>query len=244
MNILNYVDIQTSTKEDGNMALSYGKEQQVRENRRVFWEKKGFKYENTYLMRTDFENLKELNNVEIVKHKPSKLTVVSNTDALITSNKDVVLALLTGDCLQITVYDPKHRVLSLIHAGFRWQNAGIIDNTFEKLTSEFSTDPKDVLIHLGNCISPRFYRWDRNILDITDKKSWIRKTMVEDNHPERPYIIDLRKSAILNLKEIGILDKNIFDTKLDCYINNYFSHVKSVFTEEKDGRHITLVQIK
>jgi copper oxidase (laccase) domain-containing protein len=68
--------------------------------------------------------------------------------------------------------------------------------------------------------------------------------MVEDNHPERPYIIDLRKSAILNLKEIGILDKNIFDTKLDCYINNYFSHVKSVFTEEKDGRHITLVQIK
>jgi hypothetical protein len=36
----------------------------------------------------------------------------------------------------------------------------------------------------------------------------------------------------------------MLDTGIDCYSDKkYFSHARSVYTEEKDGRHITLVQI-
>jgi len=245
MSILDYVRIETSSVKDGNMSYSYGDEKTVDENRRRFFKNKGFNFDNTYLLRTDYKDLKILNNVEVVKNIPQNFTVVDKTDSLITGNSDVVLSLLTADCLQITVYDPKNNVLSLIHAGYRWQDAGIIDNTFKALSREFNTNPKDVLIHLGNCISPEHYRWDKNIFNNISENSWIRKTIEKDENHERPYIINLRKAALLNLKDLGVKDINILDSGIDCYSDKrYFSHARSVYTDEKDGRHITVVQMK
>jgi len=242
MNILDYVRIETSTLEDGNMSYTYGEEDVVLSNKIKFWKKSGFEYKNTYQLKTNF---KKFNRVEIINNTPKDLTVIDNTDSLITDNPDVVLALLTADCLQTTVYDVKNKALSLIHSGFRWQDGGIIDRTFELMNREFKTEPKNVFVHLGNCISKDFYRWDEGIFNYTREDSWIRKTLIKDNHPDHPYTIDLRKSAILNLKDLGVQEKNILDTQTDCYSGNkYFSHVRSINNKEKDGRHITLVQIK
>ena len=245
MNILDYVKIETSTVEDGNMAISYGEKEEVIENRKNFFKEKGFEYDNTYLLRTDFKDFMVLDNVEVVNNPPNQFSVSDKTDALVTDNKDVVLALLTADCLQITIYDPIQKTVGLIHAGFKWQDAGIIDKTFKIMQEKFSTKAENVLIHLGNCISVNHYRWDKNIFKNSTEDSWVRRCLTKDNYPERPYIIDLRKSAILNLKDLGLLEENIYDTGIDCYTDKrYFSHVRSVFTDEKDGRHITLVQMK
>jgi len=242
MNILDYVRIETSTVKDGNMSHTYGENGEVDRNRKRFWKKNGFEYDNTYLLRTSFE---KSDNVEVLNTLPKEFTVIPNVDSVLTSNPDVVLALLTADCLQITLFDPKHLVLGLIHAGFKWQDAGIIDNTFKLMSKEFDTEPKDVLIHLGNCISPEYYRWDSNIFKYIDKDSWIGKTIEKDGHKERPYKIDIRNAAILNLKDIGIKKGNIIDSNIDCYSDTrYYSHVRSVYTDETDSRHITLVQMK
>jgi copper oxidase (laccase) domain-containing protein len=113
------------------------------------------------------------------------------------------------------------------------------------LEKEFDTEPKDVFVHLGNCISPEYYRWDENIFKYIDKESWIGKTIEKHEHKERPYRIDIRKAAILNLKDIGLKDENIIDSNVDCYSDpNYFSHVRCVYSNEPDSRHITLVQMK
>jgi len=241
MNIFDYVGIDTSTKEDGNMSYNYGRKTQVKYNRKRFWESRGLEYDSSYLIRTDFN---DLSNVSVVNSKPKKFSVVHNTDSLVTSNKEVVLALLTADCLPIVAFDPHTEVLSLIHAGFSWQDAGIIDKTFKVMQNEFSSKPKDFLVYLADCISPEYYKWDSNILDRTHRNSWIRKTLIKTDDPERPYSIDLRKAAILNLKDIGVLEKNIEDSKIDCFSNsNYFSHVRSFYSNEKEGRHITLVHM-
>ena len=242
MNILDYVRIETSTVDDGNMSYRYGEEDIVLSNKTMFWKNSGFKYKNTYQLKTNFE---EFNHVEIVNDLPIDLTVVENTDSLITNNPNIVLGLLTADCLQTTVYDVKNKVLSLIHSGFRWQDAGIIDKTFGLMNMEFKTDPKNVFVHLGNCISKNFYRWDEGIFNNTKEDSWIRKTLIKDDHPNRPYMIDLRKSTLLNLRSLGVKEKNILDTGLDYYSNEqYFSHIRSINTGEPEGRHITLVQMK
>lgn len=242
MSILDYVTVETSTKADGNMSYSHGKEEEVDKNRLEFWRRNGFKYDNSYLLRTDFE---QRDTVKVVNDAPEEFTIVHNTDALITDSKEVVLALLTGDCLQITAFDPKQNIVSLIHAGFRWQDAGIIDKAFKTMKERFGTHPKDVLVHFGNCISGNNYRWDKNIFKNTRKDSWIRKCITKDDHPDRPYVIDMKKSAILNLQDIGVLEKNIYDTNIDCFTDrNYFSHVRSVYSDEPDGRHITVVQMK
>jgi copper oxidase (laccase) domain-containing protein len=242
MNILDYVKIETSTVDDGNMSYSYGKKLYVTQNRERFFRKNGFNYDSTYLFTTNFERL---NHVKILNSKPNSFTVIPDIDSLITTNKDIVLALLTADCLQITLYDIKNNVLAMIHAGLKWQNAGIIDKTFEILQKTYGTKADNLLVHLGNCISREHYRWDSNIFNYININSWIGKTIEEDTHLYRPYKIDIRRAAILNLKDIGILEKNIIDSNIDCYSNKkYFSHVRSVYSNEKDGRHMTLVQMK
>ncbi|MDD3475199.1 MAG: polyphenol oxidase family protein [Candidatus Dojkabacteria bacterium] len=242
MNILDYVRIETSTVEDGNMSYTYGDDDEVLSNKLKFWEKSNFKYKNTYQLKT---NIKEFDRVEIINDIPKDLTVIDNTDSLITSNPNIVLALLTADCLQIIAYDRVNKVLALIHSGFKWQDAGIIDKTLNVMHEKFETNVENIFVYLGDCISKDFYRWDEGIFNNTNENSWIRKTLVKDNHPTHPYLIDLRKSAILNLRDLGIKEENILDTKTDCYSNDkYFSHVRSLNQKEKDGRHITLVQMK
>ena len=242
MNILDFVKIETSTVDDGNMSYSYGDQDVVDENKKRFFKNKGFNYNNTYLLRTNF---KKLDEVKVLETSPKDFKVVHDVDSIITNSREVVLALLTADCLQITLYDTKNSVLALIHAGFRWQNGGIIDRTFEILQNRYRTQTNDVLVHLGNCISVENYSWDSNILNHTNEGSWIRKTIKKDDHPKRPYTIDIKKAAKLNLKDIGVLQENILDSNIDCYSDmNYFSHVRSVYSNEKDGRHITVVQMK
>ena len=242
MNILDYVRIETSTVKNGNMDYRFGDRQKIEKRREAYWGEKDFKIENTYLVKT---NPKVFDMAKILKEKPQQLTECDGYDSLITNNDEIVLGLFTADCLQITAYDFKNKVLALIHSGFKWQNAGMINKTFNMMKEEFGTNLKNVLVHLGNCIAPEYYRWDENILNNVNKNSWIYKTLEKDDHPKRAYKINLRKAARFNLRDIGVLDENIFDSDIDCYTNeNYFSHVRSVYTKEKEGRHITLVQMK
>ena len=40
-------------------------------------------------------------------------------DALITNKKNIVLGILTADCAPIIIYDPKLKIISAIHAGWK-----------------------------------------------------------------------------------------------------------------------------
>src|ERR1700683_4892535 len=44
---------------------------------------------------------------------------VPDTDALVTTSPDVVLAILTADCVPIVLHDPVAGVLACVHAGWR-----------------------------------------------------------------------------------------------------------------------------
>jgi hypothetical protein len=242
MNILDYVRIETSTVQDGNMSYVYGDKEEVKTNRLRFFNKLNLKYNNTYLLET---NLKELNIVKVVNDTPQELTLLEKTDSVITNNKDIILGLLTADCLQIVLFDIQTKTLALIHAGFRWQDAGIIDKTFEIMQESYGTSANNLLVHLGNCIAETKYRWDKNIFKITNPNSFIRKTIIKDDNNERPYIIDIREAARRNLLDLGIPESNILDNNIDCYTNkNLFSHRRSAEMNEQEGRHLTVVKMK
>lgn len=243
MDIRDYVKIERSTVEDGNMSYKYGENDKVvEENRKNFWKKHGFAYDNGYIIRTD---TKKLDTVRVVNDLPNEFTECDWVDALITDNPEVNLSLLTADCLSIVLFDIEHRVLSLIHAGFRWQDAGIIDKTLNILKEEYKSDPKALLVYLGDCISEEYYRWDENIFEYIHEESWIYKTLEKDDDKDRQYRINLREAAKQNLKARGLLDSNIVDSGIDCYSNQrYFSHVRALNKDEKEGRHITVVQMK
>lgn len=58
---------------------------------------------------------------------------VRSTDALLTTEADTCLTILTADCLPIILADPKHRIVSVVHAGWRGTFDRIAKNAVEAM---------------------------------------------------------------------------------------------------------------
>lgn len=99
-----------------------------------------------------------------IEHKDKVLLVDSKDkgkaisgDALITQEKNLDLAILTADCLPISIYDPKTSVISLVHLSNK--NKGtIINTTLGVMNKEFKTDAKNLIIEIGPSICPNHYK--------------------------------------------------------------------------------------
>jgi YfiH family protein len=82
---------------------------------------------------------------------------VPDTDALVTGDPAVVLAILVGDCVPIVLYDPAARVLACVHAGWRGTGAGIGPATLAAMAG-LGARPERVLAGLGPAIAPDRYQ--------------------------------------------------------------------------------------
>ena len=70
-------------------------------------------------------------NIKIITKKETKgweslSDAIEDCDALITDLKDVVLNVLTADCVPILLYDKKKEVVAAIHAGWKGTKAQIV----------------------------------------------------------------------------------------------------------------------
>ena len=82
---------------------------------------------------------------------------VPETDALVTGDEGVVLAILVGDCVPIVAYDPQARVLACVHAGWRGTVAGIGPATLDAMAG-LGARPERVLAGIGPAIAPDRYQ--------------------------------------------------------------------------------------
>lgn len=243
-NILNYVDIFNSTKTDGNMSLLYDETERVRENRGKFFEKINIDYSKTYIIRTNFENP---NLYKYLEELPKQENYNPNVDALITKNKDISLALLTADCMPLTLYDPIEKVIALVHCGWSWVDAGIIDRTISFMHKELNSNPQNILVNMGPTLAKEHYNWDENIFKKIKKDSYVYKSIYlnENDRSEKPYRIDVKAAVLNNLLSMGIERKNILDNAADTYTSDtYFSHKLLSENKEEEKRHMTVVKIK
>ncbi len=70
-------------------------------------------------------------------------------DALITSRRDVLLAILTADCVPVLVADTRRRVVAAFHAGWRGTLARIVERGIGTMRLQFGSRPKDLIAAIG-----------------------------------------------------------------------------------------------
>lgn len=91
-------------------------------------------------------------NVKVIKSQSDLTMSLENTDALVTNLKNVALALNFADCVPIILFDSKKKVIGAVHAGWRGTAAKIGVKTFNKMQSEFGSNPKDIIALIGPAI--------------------------------------------------------------------------------------------
>ena len=82
---------------------------------------------------------------------------VPDTDALVTTSPDVVLAILTADCVPIVLHDPVAGVLACVHAGWRGTVARVPAAAVAAMQS-LGSRPSDILAGVGPAAAPARYQ--------------------------------------------------------------------------------------
>lgn len=217
MQLFNYENIISgfSNKSDGNMRVFLNQSQKITKlNRELFFKEKKISPKSLILA-----DLVHDNKVKIVNYK-HKGKIIIGTDALITQNKNLCLALTAADCLIIYIYDPEKEVIALVHAGWRGLLKNIIENTINILINNYNIQTKDLKIFISPHIQSCHFEIKKDILKKFSKyKEYIIKK-------DKSIKVNLSKIAETKLLKKGINKKNIQVSPecTYCLKNKYFSY--------------------
>lgn len=163
----------------------------------------------------------------ITKERP-----YDDVDGLITNVKDLPLVTYFADCVPLFFYDPVKQVVALSHSGWRGTVGKIGKVTIEKMTSEFGTNPKDVLCCIGPSICKDCYEVSKDVAEEfvkafgpEHKDGLLRPSTFTPDDPNK-YMLDLWSACKLGFLEAGVLEEHIevTDYCTRCNPDLFFSH--------------------
>jgi YfiH family protein len=120
-------------------------------------------------------------------------------DASVTSKKNVVLSILTADCLPALFCNDQGTEVAAAHAGWRGLASGVLENTVHAMNS----GPENIMVWLGPAAGPGVYEIGTEVRDAFiehDDHANAAFTPTRENH----WKVDLYQLARLRLKSVGI----------------------------------------
>jgi len=206
--------VATSSKKDGGMKIRYEMDYDAEtlQNRQEFVLQLGISDKDVVTAK-----LAQGDTVAVVS-KDDRGSIIHDTDSLITKDKGVFLAITTADCLSVFLYDSKHGVIALIHAGWKGLELGTIAKTIERMHAEYGTLGTDLMVGIGAGIGVCHFEVQQDVADrFVEYKSEIQ---IRDGK----IFIDLKQIAAKQLLRAGISENSI-EVNPDCTYHNeeYFS---------------------
>ncbi|MDR2710108.1 MAG: peptidoglycan editing factor PgeF [Burkholderiales bacterium] len=156
--------------------------------------------------------LQQVHGIEIANvHGAADAAAMRQTppiaDAAITCEMNVVLAILTADCLPVVIAN--HEALAVAHAGWRGLASGMLENTVENITRNKSCAAASLMAWLGPAIGPTAFEVGEEVYAAFDaardreSAACFISTGVKEKAPEK-WHADLYALARLKLQRLGI----------------------------------------
>jgi len=156
---------------------------------------------------------------------------LADIDALITKEKNIAIAVFCADCLPIFLIDKKKDIIAIVHAGWKSTKKAIVKNTIFAMKQVFDTQPKDVLVYFGPAIRRCCFEVGEEFLGYFKRGIYRSGSKI---------FLDTAEVNYLQLREVGVIEKNIFDSKICtvCSNDKFFSYRKE---KESCGRQMALI---
>lgn len=87
----------------------------------------------------------------------STADAIPGTDALVTAEPGIALAIMVADCAPIILYDPVAHVLACVHAGWRGTLARVGEAAVAAMR-RLGSRPADIVAGIGPAVSPDRYQ--------------------------------------------------------------------------------------
>jgi len=159
---------------------------------------------------------------------------VEDCDALITQEKNVILCILTADCVPILLYDPENKVVAAVHAGWKGSKAGIVSKTVQKMQDTFGSKAEKIIAGVAPSIGGCCYEVDEEVA-----KHFFE---IPESFSKRgnKYMLDLPYINKYQLLGSGLKEENIEMSGVctACDVEKYFSYRKE---QGCSGRFMSMI---
>jgi len=193
-----------------------------------------------------FLNQAHSNEVAVIDSQKTWQDLYQNNfpiaDALVSNQKNIILAIITADCVPILLFDEKNQVISAVHAGYKGTKNNILGETLKKMQN-LGANINNISAIIGPCIRKESYQvsadfytdsfWEKNIKE---------KFFTTDPLNSHKFLFDLPGYTTEQLTNLGL--KNILDTNINTYSNPhlYCSYRRSTHLQITDcGRNISFI---
>lgn len=130
------------------------------------------------------------------------------TDALITDERNLCLAVMSADCVPILLYDRKNKVVGAVHSGWRGTVARILEKTLQELQDVYETRGKDLVAAIGPSVCQESYEVGEEVVAEV-YNSFGRESGLMDIKQNNKANLDLWKANKMQLLKFGVLPENI-----------------------------------
>jgi len=163
------------------------------------------------------------NRIEIIREQNSHgwhENATMECDGLITDQKNVVLAILTADCVPILLYDTTKEVIGAVHAGSKGTKLEIAKEAVRLMQEHFDTHPKDIVAYIAPSIGQCCYEVGEDVA----------KHFSSDFYTTRKdkFMLDLPAINQQQLIDRGVLQESITLSHIctSCKVERFFSYRK------------------
>lgn len=164
-------------------------------------------------------------------------------DGLITDAVGTTLVAFGADCLTALFYDPQHHAIGAAHAGWRGTAAGILQKTVAAMTRAFGTDPSELSVALGPCISACCFETGEEVPFAMTAALGAEALPYLQEGKGGKFLVDLKGLNTLWLKRAGVRESRI-DISSDCTLckpDKYWSHR---YTKGERGSQAAVISLK
>ncbi len=206
-----------STTKEFTLSLSSSPDKEmVQRNRAVLATALGTEHVQLYIP----HQIHEANILQVTSHT-SKDDLI-NTDALITNQPGICIAVMSADCVTIILYDKRNRCTGAVHAGWRGTVAKILEKTLHDMNAKFGTKGEDVIAGIGPSVCQESYEVGEEVIGSIYNAFGKASGLVIPKGNNKGNL-DLWKANKLQLLEFGLLASHIELSNL-CTVknNNHF----------------------
>ncbi len=148
-------------------------------------------------------------------------------DALITCSKNLIIGIITADCVPVLLADAEAGIIAAVHAGWKGATSHIIQNTIQKMKDLGATASK-IIASIGPCIWQESYEVDQAFYENlpNDHKFFIPS--IKENH----WMFNLPGYVEQQLKSSGITQ--ICSSPYNTYVEEdlFFSNRRRMHRQE------------
>lgn len=217
LNTIAAIDHFVSDREGGQteLTLSFSSspdKELIRNNRKQVAEAMGISADKLV-----FPSQVHLTNIVNVTRETSKESLL-DTDALITQERGLCIAVMSADCVPILLYDRRNQAVGAVHSGWRGTVARILEKTLAKMNNAFGTRGEDLVAGIGPSVSQESYEVGGEVIEEVER-AFGRESALMIKKPNQKAHLDLWKANKIQLMEFGVPEHQIEISDL-CTVKN------------------------